>query len=262
MSDSVLTLARKKRYEDLPSFSGQSSEDTERFLKSIKIITTNARITEDVERLEIARARFEELKQRKQQEGESVTQYCDDVIALCRDSDPSMSEPQMVKYLMSGIKLEFRKELSRAEPSIDKVQDFRARAKKEEDLNQASGNFELSFIQSTKPYFSFNPDQNSLTAAIQQHRDPRSYSQVQPFSYSQSSRNKANSAHEDSFQNRRNSTDQRASAVQRQNSFEPCKVCGKRNHPSIRCVHRKQYGCFNCGQNHSVRDCQQPPHFQ
>ncbi|CAF1150437.1 unnamed protein product [Didymodactylos carnosus] len=54
----VLTLARKKHYEDLPTFSGHSSDDTERFLKSIKVITTSDRINDDSERLQIVRGKL------------------------------------------------------------------------------------------------------------------------------------------------------------------------------------------------------------
>ncbi|CAF1076984.1 unnamed protein product [Didymodactylos carnosus] len=278
MCDSVLTLARKKRYEYLPTFSGQSSDDTERFLKSVEVITTNENVKDDNQRLEIVRgkltqsagrwfddnqtsyetsddfekafriryssstvsqSKFEKLKQRKQEEHESVTQYYDDVISLCRDSDPKMTEETMIKHLMSGIKIEIRKELSRIQPSIDKIHEFLIRAKKEEDLYLAFESMGQLKIQ-TKPYFSFNPDTNSVTAAVQQqsqqyHR-PNFFNKN--LSYQQSSLNPANSSQNDSFGNVWETGS--FPAQQRSpwsNRFGPCRICGKEDHPSIKCVH-------------------------
>ncbi|CAF3893693.1 unnamed protein product, partial [Didymodactylos carnosus] len=105
-----------------------------------------------------------------------------------------MTEETMIKHLMSGIKIEIRKELSRIQPSIDKIHEFLIRAKKEEDLYLAFESMGQLKIQ-TKPYFSFNPDTNSVTAAVQQqsqqyHR-PNFFNKN--LSYQQSSLNPANS---------------------------------------------------------------------
>ncbi|CAF3320149.1 unnamed protein product [Rotaria socialis] len=158
MTDTTLLVkARKARFDDLPNFSGHSSEDVERFLKSIKHITKANDQSENHEILEIVRGKliqspglwfdnheqdfkkwsdfelafrnryfsstmihkkFDLLKQRKQLHDEPVTSYFDDVVNLCKEIYPQMSELMMIKHLMSGIHPEFQKELSRRESTL------------------------------------------------------------------------------------------------------------------------------------------------
>ncbi len=59
MADStLLTKARKARFDDLPNFSGHPSEDVERFLKSIKNITKATAESNDHQLLEIVRGKL------------------------------------------------------------------------------------------------------------------------------------------------------------------------------------------------------------
>ena len=55
---SILARARKARFDDLISFSGQPSEDVERFLKSIKNIIKATDESEKYELLEIVRGKL------------------------------------------------------------------------------------------------------------------------------------------------------------------------------------------------------------
>ena len=55
---SILARARKARFDDLISFSGQPSEDVERFLKSIKNITKATDESDNHELLEIVRGKL------------------------------------------------------------------------------------------------------------------------------------------------------------------------------------------------------------
>ena len=56
MADSTLVArARKTRYDNLPNFSGNPSDDAERFLKTIKNITKATDDSTDLQFLEIVR---------------------------------------------------------------------------------------------------------------------------------------------------------------------------------------------------------------
>ena len=55
---------------------------------------------------------FDKLKQRKQSHGEFVTFYIDDVVNLCREINPNMSDSIIIQHLMSGLNPDFRKEMS------------------------------------------------------------------------------------------------------------------------------------------------------
>ncbi|CAF3119004.1 unnamed protein product, partial [Rotaria sp. Silwood2] len=159
----LLAKARKARFDDLPNFSGHPSEDVERFLKSIKNITKANDESDNHEILEIVRGKltqsagiwfdnnenkfnkwadfetafrnryfsttmihkkFDTLKQRKQLYDEPVTSYFDDVVNLCREIDPAMSEQIIIQHLMSGVNPDFKKELSRRESSMNTLNEF------------------------------------------------------------------------------------------------------------------------------------------
>ncbi|CAM4979249.1 unnamed protein product [Rotaria socialis] len=47
-----------------------------------------------------------------------------------------------------------------------------------------------------------------------------------------------------------------------QHQLNSCKICGRQNHRTIDCFRKRTTECFNCGQNHFVRDCTMPPNFQ
>jgi Retrotransposon gag protein len=173
MADQILLpKARKVRFNDLPNFSGHSSEDVERFLKSIKNITKASDKFENHEILEIVRGKltksaglwfdnnehnfkswsdfeiqfrnrysstitykkFDKLKQRTQLPDEPITSYIDDVINLCQELDPNMSELLIIQHLMSGLIPDLRKELARRASSLITLNEFIKYAKIEYDL--------------------------------------------------------------------------------------------------------------------------------
>jgi hypothetical protein len=301
MVDSTLVArARKARYDNLPNFSGHPSEDAERFLKSVKNITKANDESTDQQFLEIVRGKltqtaciwfddnesqftkwsdfeiafrnryfsttmirtkFDKLTQRKQQHDESVTSYFDAVVALCREIDPNMSDTVIIQYLMSGINPKFQRELSRRESPMRVLADFLKYAKIEQDLYDTYERSQESTVQPAQPYFAYHLSSSPQhTTTIQQqeqyyrhpnHRNRRSYPTTTT----------------DLKQNR----NQQIAAAQNQRmpnrsaltpKFDACKVCGRYNHRSIDCTHKRPTGCYNCGQNHSVRDCSKPPHFQ
>jgi len=204
----LLSKARKARFDDLPNFSGHPSEDVERFLKSIKNITKATDTSENREILEIVRGKltksagiwfdnnestfikwsdfetkfrnryfsttmvhnkFDKLKQRKQLHDESVTSYFDDVINLCHEIDSTMSEQMKIQHLMSGINPDFKRELSRRESSIKTVNEFIIQAKIEQDLYDTFEKTGKLSLESQQPQFDFNRSPiPSLTAMIKQ----------------------------------------------------------------------------------------------
>ncbi|CAF1415622.1 unnamed protein product [Rotaria sordida] len=199
----LLAKARKARFDDLPNFSGHPSEDVERFLKSIKNITKATDESNNHEILEIVRGKliqsagiwfdnneanfkqwsdfetafrnryfsststhkkFDTLKQRKQLPDEPITSFFDDIINLCREIDSNMSEKIIIKYLMSGINPDFRKELLRRESSINTLNEFLKYAKIEQDLHDTFGSLSLD---SQQRHFNYNhPSIPPLTAAV------------------------------------------------------------------------------------------------
>ena len=322
MTDStLLAKARKARFDDLPNFSGHPSEDVERFLKSIKNITKANDESDNHEILEIVRGKliqsaglwfdnnendfkkwsdfeiafrnryfsstmiqkkFDLLKQRKQLLDEPVTSYFDDVINLCKEIDPHMSERMMIQHLMSGLSPDFQKELSRRESSMNTLNEFLKYAKIEQDLYDTFEKFHRLSIESTKPNVASNHQQiTSLTNMIEQPKPPYQFrNKMNPRSHSftrQSSDYKRNSNYRyeprpiftpdktiqhNSQQYEFKQKNYVNNHVRSQQQFNQCRICGRQNHRTINCFYKRTAGCFNCGQNHMVRDCTLPPSFQ
>ncbi|CAF1120699.1 unnamed protein product [Didymodactylos carnosus] len=204
-SNELLTLSRKARFNDLPSFSGQPSEDIEQFLKRITNLTKTDTDITDAQRLEIVRGKllqsagtwfddqefttwfqfetffrsrysstmksqtkFSELLQRKQQPDEPMATYFNDMVSLCREVDTGMTERIIVQHLMNGVRPEFRKQLSRHDPQIDQIATFLTVAKKEQDIHEQFEKFQEMKIQPQQPYFFMNPESTTLIAVIHQ----------------------------------------------------------------------------------------------
>jgi hypothetical protein len=230
----------------------------------------------------IIHKKFDKLKQRKQLQDESVTSYYDDVVNLCREIDANMSDQMIIQHLMSGINPDFRKELSRHEAAMKTLKEFLKYVKIEQDLYdtfEKSRNLSLE-TQQQQSYFDFNqPTIPSLTAMIKQpaqnyrtkQDDRRSHpistqrSAYQRNSFPQPVKNSStirdnrnwNFSQPSTFKNNQIENQNRIT-----NQFNNCKICGRRNHRTIDCFHKRTNGCFNCGKNHIVRDCTMPPNFQ
>lgn len=320
MADSTLVArARKTRYDNLPNFSGNPSDDAERFLKTIKNITKANDDSTDLQFLEIVRGKltnsagtwfddhesqftkwsefettfrtryfsttmirtkFDKLTQRKQHHDESVTSYFDEIVTLCREVDPNMSDTVIIQHLMSGINPEFRRELSRRESAMQVLTEFLKHAKIEQDLHDTFSELQDVGISQTPPFATYHlsslmdpppkiqKSEHDRPNRNQWNRQPQSTtrqsSDPNRNSYARAPQNV--SAPPPSFHSRKHNppTRQHGTSIQHTRMFEyrPCRICSQRNHRSVDCVHRQQSGCYNCGENHPVSRCPKPPHFQ
>ncbi|CAF0845531.1 unnamed protein product [Adineta steineri] len=302
----ILARARKARFDDLISFSGHPSEDIERFLKSIKNITKATNESENHELLEIVRGKltqsagiwfdnneakfkkwsdfetafrnryisttitpkkFEQLKQRQQKSDEAIITYCDDIINLCREVDPDMSDSTIIQYLLSGLNSNFRKELSRRESAMNSLDEFLKYAKIEQDLNDTFNNMGTLSINPQQPYFDHNYQSNSsLTAAV--------YPRKQNYEYTKQNDRRQQSTRIQSSDSQRNSgarytypppllPNLTGRNFSRQNTFNKqsntfrttitpqknliCRICDRTNHRTIDCFYKQSSGCFKSG---------------
>ncbi|CAF1380705.1 unnamed protein product [Rotaria sordida] len=193
MGDQIFLV--NAEFDDLPNFSGHPSEDAERFLKSIKNITKANDESDNHEILEIVRGKltqsaglwfdnnehnfkkwsdfelqfrdrffstimihkkFDKLKQRIQSHDQLVTSYIDDVINLCREIDPYMSDSLIIQHLMSGLNPNCRKELFRRESCMNTLNEFLKYTKIEEDLYDTFEKSRQLSLESKQPDISCN----------------------------------------------------------------------------------------------------------
>jgi len=223
--------------------------------------------------------KFDKLKQRKQLHDESIVSYYDDIVNLCQEIDSNMSEHHVIQHLMSGLNPKFKKELFRRESSIKTLNEFLKYAKLEQDLHDIYEKDYQSSSESTQVYPLLDHTSTpSLTAMIKQSRQyyyQKKHTNRYPnYTSTQSSAPKRNSTVQ--RENRtsiadkqtRNNTQQTSFRKQiytqstNQNRSNNCKICGRLNHRTNDCFHKRTTGCYNCGQHHNVRDCTMPPNFQ
>ncbi|CAF4326803.1 unnamed protein product, partial [Rotaria sordida] len=75
---------------------------------------------------------FEQLKWYKQTINQSITQYYDKIIELCKKVDPVMPDSLKLKYLMAGIKESLKTHVALQDPQT--TEGFLSSAKKIEDV--------------------------------------------------------------------------------------------------------------------------------
>lgn len=190
-----------------------------------------------------------------------------------------MSEKVIIQHLMSGINPDFRKELSRRESSINTLNEFLKYAKVEQDLHDTFRNLS---VDPQQPCSNYNrPTISSLTATINQ---PKQYLNKMKHNNFNSSTTRPQSSifgwnwiptsgsgasmvpDRKRIQNYSSQSTLKRKPISNrptsQHQLNNCKVCGRKNHRTIDCYHKRTTGCFNCGQNHNIRDCTLPPNFQ
>ncbi|CAF1075874.1 unnamed protein product [Didymodactylos carnosus] len=197
--------------------------------------------------------------------------YFDDIVALCKELDSSMSEKIIVQRLMNGIRPEFRMPLFRHEPLIQHIEVFLKTAKKEQDIQETFQKLdELKFTDS-KPYFALNPKSIPFTATVQQ----------QPYQHPHHlARTSYQATHESSALMRNSFPSQSASQTQHKSpnvqqnlqsgalrsqshkqlstfspQFDPCKICGREDHASIHCYYKQKTGRESLPERFRVPDC-------
>ncbi|CAF1495295.1 unnamed protein product [Rotaria magnacalcarata] len=225
--------------------------------------------------------KFDKLKQRIQLPDEPVTSYIDDVINLCREIDSHMSDSIIIQHLMSGLNPDFRKEISRRESCMNTLSEFFKYAKIEQDLYDTFEKSRHLTLESRHSNFTYNHTTiPSLTAMIKQ---PKQHYQIMkmndPIRHNTSMQRsvfKRNSDYSPESQSTFTSNKQIPMKLAQkplytkysndqstfQYQFNNCKICGRQNHRTIDCFRKRTTGCFNCGQNHIVRDFTMPPNFQ
>lgn len=221
----------------------------------------------------ILHTKFEKLKRRKQQPDESITVYFDEIVDLCREIDSGMSDSMIIQHLMSGLNSDFKKELSRRRSTISTLADFLKYAKIEQDLYDTFDKSRKLSLESQQSSTETTPSTDPpVTTAVEPKRQRSRYNNATFEQSSYNTRNsnpyvKRNFTGPPGRQNQQpripsKNTTPHPTTTRTPNRTSNCKVCGRPNHRTIDCFHKRQNGCFNCGRNHAVRDCTMPPHFQ
>jgi hypothetical protein len=187
-----------------------------------------------------------QLKDRRQQSGESLLVYYDDIIDLCKQVDEAMPLHMIVDYLQDGVRDELKIHIKRRMKTLTDAPSpaqFLTIARDEEELHQDLLHSQSSTITAAQPYFAH------ITAAT-------STSNTRPNHSTNGSYYAGQSSHPTPTVNSSTSSTSRSATLQ--NQFRPCLICNRSNHRTINCYYKQPSGCYKCGaSDHIVHKCPQ-----
>jgi len=187
-----------------------------------------------------------QLKERRQQPGESLLEYYDDVIDLCKQVDSTMPLHMIVDYLQDGVRNELKIHIKRrlkALPDAPSPAQFLTIARDEDELQQELLQYQSSTITTAQPYFAhITAATGTSNARINNSSTGSSYAGLS--SYSTRTINPSISSP--------------SRSTTSQNQFRPCLICNRSNHRTINCYFKHPSGCYKCGaSDHVVHNCPQ-----
>jgi Retrotransposon gag protein/Zinc knuckle len=279
---SFVTTLQNAALKDLTKFTGDPSQKVTQFINSIEQLSTFAELTDQmlhsIAVIKLGGAAFNwydnnkeslttwsslkshllerfkpslsaaktQLKDRKQQPGESLFMYYDDVIDLCKQVDRDMPLHMVVDYLQDGLREELKIHVKRhiktltteLTPAI-----FLKIARNEEELQQEISSAHQSSLVSPQPYFAHLTAATSTSATPHQTRihTPNTSNMRPPHS---------------SLYSPLSSSYLRPLMPPTQ--YQPCLICRRSNHRTIDCRFKQPAGCYKCGApGHTVRKCPQ-----
>ena len=179
---------------------------------------------------------FEQLKWYKQTINQSIIQYYDKIIELCKKVDPAMPDSLKLKYLMAGIKESLKTHVALQDPKTTEA--FLSSARKIEDI------FAL-----TNTINELIPNDATLNATNYQSRPNQT-------SFTRKSNNNF------SRNNPRYTNASQTRPTYNQNASAEINANRQRKSSSYTKSTQRLNACFNCGTpGHYARDCTRP-HFQ
>ncbi|CAF5052130.1 unnamed protein product [Rotaria sp. Silwood1] len=181
-----------------------------------------------------------------------------------RKSRQFISEQQAITVLQNGVKNLLKEHLIRNEKEIKKPEEWLRFAREEEYIQKRiqqkinAPHHEPKnppFFEHPLPIAAIQPTSTNIHSSNQQPFTSRHY-------YKQRHQQLPSLTNNRTYPKQNNFSDLKQNRKNYQKS-NPCLICNKNIHATIKCFYKKSNGCFKCGQsNHQVRDCPQQHFFE
>lgn len=210
-----------------------------------------------------------EFFQIHQEENQSITSLYENVIRKYRKAKKCITKQQVITVLQTGVKKSLKEHLIRNERDITKPDEWLKYAKEEEYIQKRIQQQRNGFYTETtkQPFF----ESMLSTATIQ----PRPFNAQTSKRYTYTPHDVNHKQYQPPYKIGQDRTfenpniyqsskqDQEIHLQKKGQQAETCLVCNRNNHPTTKCFHKKQTGCFKCGQsNHRIRDCPERHFFE
>jgi len=213
---------------------------------------------------------MQEFFQIKQEENQSVTSFYENVIRKYRKARRFITEQQVITVLQTGVKNSLKEHLIRNEKDITKPDEWLQFAREEEYIQKRIQQQRNGFYSETtkQPFF----ETMLSTATVQSRPSNIQSSNQQPFTsrhyYEKQNQEPYKLRHINrTFKNTNNQQNNKRNGTfnseKKIHQSDPCLICNRKNHPTIKCFYKKENGCFKCGQSdHQLRDCPKRHFFE
>ena len=196
---------------------------------------------------------MQEFFQIKQEEGQSVTSFYENVIRKYRKARQFITEQQLITVLQTGVQYSLKEHLIRNEKDIKRPEEWLRYVREEEyiqkRIEQQRNNcyYEIEnqpFFEPILPTATIKSSSSNIQSAGQHtvkpyHNYQKQHQQLPRLINNQSSQQQ--NFHQNMKRNRTTCSEKKM------HKFYPCLVCNRKNHTPTKCFYRKDNSCFECG---------------
>ncbi|CAF3463875.1 unnamed protein product [Rotaria sp. Silwood2] len=195
----------------------------------------------------------------RQEENQSVISFYENVMRKYRKSRQFITEQQVITVLQNGVKNSLKEYLIRNEKEIKKPEEWLQVAREEEYVQkriqqQRNGLYSetknKTFFESILPTATIQPTSSNIQSSSQQPYTSRHYYKQQHQQLPSLTNNRTHPKQNKFTNPQQHRENYPENKIRKSN---PCLICNKNNHATIKCFYKKNNGCFKCGQsNHQI----------
>ncbi len=205
----------------------------------------------------------------QQEENQSVSSFYEHVIRKYNKGKKFITEQQVITVLQNGVKNSLKEHLIRNEKDMKKPEEWLEQAREEEYVQkriqqQRNGSYSNTekqpFFEQVIPVATIQPKPSNNQLSKRHTTMPTNHNQGQQQIHYRSGNNRT---YQTQNRDQNIKTSQKKHFENKAQQADPCLICNRRNHSTIKCFYKKDNGCFKCGQsNHRIHDCPKRHFFE
>ncbi|CAF1594988.1 unnamed protein product [Adineta steineri] len=210
---------------------------------------------------------MQDFIQIQQEENQSVTSFYEHVMRKYKKAKQYITEQQVITVLQTGVKNSMKEYLIRNEKNINDPEEWLQYAREEEHIQkriqQQRSNMGLETTTTTQPFFDPVMSVRTFQPTSSNNQSSNRYTSTTKYHHKQYNRPENNGTYSTQNNNQDVRTTRKNDWNNTTSKPNPCLICNRTNHPTIKCYYKKEKGCYKCGQSdHRIYDCPQQHFFE